>query len=113
MGMTLRQFMDGRLRWVMFEKGLQTEWNYLNQIINSETGSGMTAGSAVYGSADITAATGIGKSAGNTFSGTFAPGAEAGGSGFTVPPADISGTVGPTPLRQSQKLPTAGFRLSA
>lgn len=110
MAMTLRQYMDGRLRWIMFEKGLQTEWNYLNQIVNSEAGSGITGGTTVLSTSDITAATGVQKSALATFSGTFAPGAEAGGTGFTVPPADLSGVVGPAPRRQAFPYPTSGFR---
>jgi len=113
MGMTLRQYMDDRLRWVMFEKGLQTEWNYLNQIINSLCGSGFTASTTVLGTADITAATGLNKNTNATFSGTFASGAQAGGTGFTVPPGDIAGNVGPGPQRLSQRLPTAGFRITS
>jgi|SRR5215831_5447338 len=110
MGMTLRQYMDDRLRWVMFEKGLQVEWNYLNQIVNSLCGSGFTASTTEFGTADLTAATGINKNTTKTFSGTFASGAQAGGTGFTVPPADLAGIVGPPPPRISFKVPTAGFR---
>jgi hypothetical protein len=99
MGMTLRQYMDDRLRWIMFEKGLQVEWNYLNQIINSLAGSGVTGGTTDLGTVDITAATGLNKSTTKTFSGTFASGAQAGGSGFLVPPGDTAGNVGPNPQR--------------
>jgi len=116
MGMTLRQYMDERLRWIMFEKGLQVEWNYLNQIINSLCCSGFTASTTILESADITAATGLNKNTAKTFSGTFATGAQAGGTGFTVPPADIAGSttagVGLAPPRQSQRVPTSGFRVS-
>jgi hypothetical protein len=112
MGMTLRQYMDDRLRWVMFEKGLQAEWNYLNQIVNSLAGSGVTGGTTELGTVDLTAATGVNKNASKTFSGTFAPGAQAGGTGFTVPPGDIAGNVGPNPARISQRIPTAGFRIN-
>jgi len=113
MGMTLRQFMDGPVRWGLYEVGRQNLWNQLNQIINSECGSGFTAGTTIFGSADITAATGIQKDSSATakgLSGTFATGAEAGATNFKVPPADPGGNVGPTPQRLSQRMPMAGFR---
>lgn len=113
MGMTLRQFMDGPVRWTLFEKGLQTLWNQLNQIINSECGSGFTAGTTILGTADITAATGLNKDSTATakgLSGIFAVGAESGATAFKVPPTDPGGNVGPTPQRLSNRIPTAGFR---
>jgi hypothetical protein len=113
MGMTLRQYMDGPLRWALYEKGLVHIWNQLNQIVNSEAGSGVTGGTTILGSIDITAATGLQKDGSATakgLSGIFATGAESGTTAFKVPPMDPGGNVGPNPQRISERIPRAGFR---
>jgi hypothetical protein len=110
---TLRQFMDGPMRWALYEVGRQHLWNQLNQIVNSEAGSGITGGTTILGTADITAATGLNKDSTATakgLSGIFAVGAESGTTAFKVPPADPGGNVGPVPQRISERMPKAGFR---
>lgn len=112
MAMTLRQFMDGPLRWALYEVGRQHLWNQLNQIINSEAGSGVVASTTILGSLDITAASGLepdGTASPRTLSGPFSPTAT-GATAFKVPPSDPGGSVGPIPARQTNRKPFAGFR---
>jgi hypothetical protein len=115
MAMTLRQFLDGPARWKMFEKGLQGLWNQFNQILASESGSGITAGTTVLSTADIAdgAGAGIQKSTLRTISGPFAlTGGEKTVTGMKVQPADPGGAVGPHPARISNQTPSSGFRPS-
>jgi len=113
MAVTALQFLNGPLRWKMFEKGLQVEWNRLYQLLTSQAGSGVTAGTTVLATLDVTdgAGTGFQKDAGVTVSGPFATtGAEATVKGEKVVESDPAGHYGPTPARRSQDLPMAGFK---
>ena len=103
MAVTLRQYVDGPLKWAMYEKGLNVQWNRLNQLFSSENGTGIAANTGVLGNAliDDGTGTGYGRLAARPISGPFASaGGEATVSGYTVVPADPGGNYGPTPRRQ-------------
>lgn len=111
MAVTVRQLIDGGLKWAMFEQGLQVWWNRLNQVFSAEIGSTVVAGTTVIGTLDVAdgAGGGIQKTPLRPIAGPFAAtGAEITTSGYKVPPADPGGAVGPHPRRQSQQFPPDG-----
>lgn len=110
--MTLRQFHDSK-RWYFKEKGLEHIWNEYNQIFNSQLGSGPTPGTTVISTISLIAGTGVQVDTASTFSGIWATGGEHGATAFDKPPADPGGNIGPHPRRNSERLPTAGFRTAA
>jgi hypothetical protein len=104
-----------RMRWVMFERGMQVEWNRLNQLLSAVAGSGVVGGTTELDELSVVDGNGTGfeTNAEATVTGPFAAsGAQATVTGEKVMPADPGGSYGPTPARISQKLPTAGFRPS-
>lgn len=116
MAETLRQFLDGELRWTMAEKGLQVQWNRLNQILASVTpASGVTLGTTDNDAFVVDDGSGgaamirpeATKSVTGPFTGT---GAQATVTGQKVRPADPGGNIGPQPVRLSNTIPRNGFR---
>lgn len=119
--MTVQQLLTA-LRFRFTESGMQTVWNQLNQVLQSETPAGITLGDTsiqTYDIADGTGATGaIQLEALVPISGTFsAAQTHSSPNGQKVPPSDPGGSVGPHPLRgpPAQGIavgrPTAGYRI--
>ena len=112
MAVTLSQYLDA-IKWRFLERGDQVMWNELKQIANSQSGSGVTAGTTVLGTADITAGTGLQTNNNAGLDGPFAATgvSEAStASHYDKPRPDPGGNYGPTPQRLSFRVPTGGFR---
>ena len=96
MAITARQYLDGELRWVMSEKGLQRYWNNLNQLINSGT-SAITTNIADRNTDVFTVFT-ANSVAAVTWSGSWST-TNTSATAMKVVPSDPGGGYGPHPLR--------------